>query len=594
MANGEDVTLGQQLQAAPAAPRVPGQRLPNLALFLIPGFAQGYMSTRRRLEGIQRSIAARSSFQKFADALKIPRKLRGAYLDQLAEEHEAATGQAVSSVLIDMFKKAGEDEAPLLQQLLGPALAGMDPENLIALAGDAGKAVDMALKSFEFRRAEAARQRLAGEPEGEDFEPELAEAEREEFFRSPEAAPPGTVQGPPVESPEGPHPLTFEPQLQDPLEGLIQERDRLEVDLTRVPEQSRPGFTARLNRVNSQIFGLVFARRLRELRQERPDANVRDLQQQAALETTSALGIQPPERFQLFLAERPQVPKVGVDRDAIALELYNDTFANLDKEQREAVNARVRAERKQLAPAEAEEVKERQRRARRLPKDIQAVTGQQTVGAAEDAGFSIPEDPKLLQEFRSQRAFTEEAIRRIKRIQSVLTSRPEAHGTSGALAAAAEGLAAQVINFARILGVEPSASRNVNDYRAVFSEIGVTNRVLQSQTLGLAFLAAAAEGLRGRELTDRKIELLLRRIGGAATQSPQAYASVLEQFKREIDFRLQAEGEGIFGQKPGSLLPALGAQYDTPEAVRDAYNRNELDEDEAVKILRDRFGERFE
>jgi hypothetical protein len=604
----DEPTIGQRLGLGPGGAPAPGTKppkLPNPLLFLIPGFWQGFASvysqrvTRERLDAAERRLGIHRSFTTLRDIVeKVPKSIRGPWIDHWAKTHTAAYGVPVEQVFIDTLKKAGDEEAATLGQLLGDAAANLDMETLLSLTKDANKAFNLTVKSLEFKRAEAARRQFVTGAEPDDETPDdreaanVLEAGRQQFFRSPAAAQGGDVRGVPIESPTGPHPLAL-PAPEDPLDALIRNRDTTEQLMADVPERSRPAFQSKINRLNSQIFGLAFTRRLRELRKQTPGANIRDLQQQAALETTAEYGIDAPERFQLFLAEREPKVSVGIDRDAVALEHYDVPFSQLTTDQRADVNAIVEEERRKLSALRGTEVeaeKERRRKARPLPKDLQNLTGQKTVGAAEEAGFSIPDDPKQLQGFRAQRTFTSEAIRRIDRIQSILAKRPEAHGSSGAVSAAAEGLAAQVINYARLLGLGGAASRRVEDYRAVFSEIGVTNRVLQSQTLGLAFLAAAAEGLQGRELTDRKIELILRRIGGGATQSPQAYAAVLEQYKRELDFRLQAEAEGVFGQKTPSLLPPLGSGYKTPDDVGAALDRGEIAEDEAVRILKERFG----
>ena len=270
MANGDETldlndvgaaepSLGQRLGLGPGAP-APGAakpKLPHPLLFLIPGFWQGFASvysqrvTRERLDAAERRLGINQSFATLREITKFPKSIRGPWIDHWATTHTNAYGP-VAPVFIETLKKAGDEEAATLRQLLGDAAANLDPDTLVSLAGDANKGFDLAVKSFEFKRGEAARREFETGQEPAEA-PAIAETGRQMFFRTPAAGLPSEVQvqGPPVESPPGPHPLALEPQ--DELETLKRDRDRLHVLLGRLPEAGRAGVRARLDAVNEQI-----------------------------------------------------------------------------------------------------------------------------------------------------------------------------------------------------------------------------------------------------------------------------------------------------------------------------------------------------
>ena len=177
-----------------------------------------------------------------------------------------------------------------------------------------------------------------------------------------------------------------------------------------------------------------------------------------------------------------------------------------------------------------------------------------TQADAENANIAIPEpNSPEMRELKAGKSFAQQAIRTSDIIQDLVRVKPEALGFSGAVASSVNSLVAQTQNFARIAGIPVNASLNPKDYQDTFKDIGITNARLQSQIIGLAFAAAAASGQTGRGISDRDIELFLRKIGGS-TQDPVALMAVLEDFKEDVDFRFRSQVSAVLGREPPPLL----------------------------------------
>jgi hypothetical protein len=112
----------------------------------------------------------------------------------------------------------------------------------------------------------------------------------------------------------------------------------------------------------------------------------------------------------------------------------------------------------------------------------------------------------------------------------------------------------------------------------LFRETGISSAKLQGQILSLAISLALAEGFSGRGITDRKIELNLKRLSGAVSgRSANIMFNTLEQIKQEL---VASFNESIAGSpsgveealSPPQLIPAqqqrifITPQADIPEA----------------------------
>ncbi len=278
-----------------------------------------------------------------------------------------------------------------------------------------------------------------------------------------------------------------------------------------------------------------------------------------------------PEGHRLALAKAKVDLKKGVI-DIAGMPAGVQARLNADPEARAAIDAGQKPSTAQVGRAIAAEeaallarareqglmaadVKETTRLRKPLPANIgERMGGAKTTAEAEAQGYTIPEDRNAIKVLGEQQEFTRLALKQTDKILKILTQTPEAYGTSGELAAVAEGIMAQVENFARLSGISPSkitASKNVEHYKEAFSKVGVTTRVRQSQVLALAFLGAEAKGFEGRELTDRKIALEIEQIG-AAGQSPYAAIRVLKEYRTGLQARLDARWTATFG-KPADV-----------------------------------------
>lgn len=182
--------------------------------------------------------------------------------------------------------------------------------------------------------------------------------------------------------------------------------------------------------------------------------------------------------------------------------------------------------------------------------------------AARGAGV---EAEKRRSDFSRLALFTTEGVQQLDSILTTLQQQPEAFGASGAVAATVLGVADQIVNFGQLFGLSLSVDEKVArlldrgrdfaggfvdeqefvrettaPFEATFRDIGITNRRLQSQMIGLATTLAAQEAIRGRgRLTEEGVRRQLERIG-ERTQSPQAFAETLLNVRQEIVARLGA------------------------------------------------------
>lgn len=211
-------------------------------------------------------------------------------------------------------------------------------------------------------------------------------------------------------------------------------------------------------------------------------------------------------------------PSVGVDREAISDELFQMPFNKLTAGQKTEVNERVRREKLSLAA---------------------------------EQGRAIAMDKSLF-ELSAQRANVRRVIDGINSVQDKIKADPAILGVVGNLSRAITSAADQAKAFASLIipGVDYEALNKIDKYANIFRSSGITSTQLQSQLLGLAIAVSTAEGFTGREVTDRKIQINLRRLAGAVGGgSAEAAFDTLEQFKNEMARGYQTNIEGIFDRE---------------------------------------------
>ena len=178
-----------------------------------------------------------------------------------------------------------------------------------------------------------------------------------------------------------------------------------------------------------------------------------------------------------------------------------------------------------------------------------------TVGEAEDAGIPTDIPAVQLQTLETAQLYSVQSVRAATIIQDLIKESPESVGLSGAASKAVNSVVAQTKAFLKIAGIDFIGSLDPKDHKDTFRDIGITSARLQSIYIGLAYAAAAASqgGAGGRTISDRDIDLQLRRLGGDF-QDPVASIAVLEDFKEEVDFVFRTRMSIISGREPPSLL----------------------------------------
>lgn len=199
--------------------------------------------------------------------------------------------------------------------------------------------------------------------------------------------------------------------------------------------------------------------------------------------------------------------------------------------------------------------------AKPLPEDLQKFTGHKTVGEASVSGMVFDPSSEPVTRFRQQLAATQDAFSKIDAVQDILKDAPEAFGLFGVAASVVEGAIAQASNVLKVLkesGFDiPAGEKASKKLEPIFSAIGVTNRRLQAEVKNLIVRVAEAEGFTGRELTDRKIELM-GEIVGVATQSPAAFSAVLDDLRQRLDRSIQHRSTATLGAPGKPLLEQEG------------------------------------
>ena len=147
-----------------------------------------------------------------------------------------------------------------------------------------------------------------------------------------------------------------------------------------------------------------------------------------------------------------------------------------------------------------------------------------------------------------QKANTRRVVDIINAMQDSIQANPAILGIPGALSRAITSLADQATAAATLVipGADYAVLNDVTRYANIFRETGIDSAKLQSQLLGLAIAVASAEGFTGRGVTDRKIQLNLRRLSGAvAGGSAEIAFKTLEQFKQEMSQGFTTALEGF-------------------------------------------------
>ena len=205
-----------------------------------------------------------------------------------------------------------------------------------------------------------------------------------------------------------------------------------------------------------------------------------------------------------------------------------------------------------------------------LPGDLKALTGFDTLGKAQDAGFVFDLKTPEVRKFRQQLGAAKDAFRRMDRVQDIVKKTPEAFGLVGSTMAVIEGAIAQATNALTLLQRDTQfdfteSQGTLRRLAPIFSAVGITNRRLQSEMQGLVIRVAETEGFVGRELTDRKIQLMSEIVTGA-TQSPAALNAVVDDLRQRVHEKLQFDSTSVLGAPGRPILTPeqLGGKSSRP------------------------------
>lgn len=163
-------------------------------------------------------------------------------------------------------------------------------------------------------------------------------------------------------------------------------------------------------------------------------------------------------------------------------------------------------------------------------------------------------------DFKQRQSYAQLAVDRIARIRDEVQKNPQTIGLPGAAASLATGALADVKNFSGLFGVDVGLPAQTQAYESAFASAAVTNEIIKSQILGVAMLVAAAEKFEGREMTQFKMEAIIKRLG-AASHNPQSFVAVLDLFAKDLDERFRSYAKGVLGRDvPSMLSPGSGIQ----------------------------------
>lgn len=232
------------------------------------------------------------------------------------------------------------------------------------------------------------------------------------------------------------------------------------------------------------------------------------------------------------------IPSVGGDREAIAGELFKVArFSDLNQNEKAIVNNRV----------QNDQIKQR--------------AAQGAAGEQAKLNFSL----------NQQRSQTQRVIEGLTSVQDKIMADPAILGAPGKVSNLITSVSDQAKAFVNL--IVPGAFDEflkIEKHANIFREAGIENAKLKSQLLGLSIALALAEGFQDRGITDRKIELNLKRLTGAAgSGSAEIAFSTLEQLKQEMiaGFNTQAQASSDI-LSAAKQLPAQPERRFSPSGKR--------------------------
>lgn len=182
-----------------------------------------------------------------------------------------------------------------------------------------------------------------------------------------------------------------------------------------------------------------------------------------------------------------------------------------------------------------------------------------TLAEAREQGISIPRT-QVLEKIQLQRTDVQSLIRESRELIEEITGRPEILSVAGGIASAINSLRSTATGLVRSAGIDIRVNGEnatvdellrEENYADALQELGVKTGQASSRLIGLAFAAAAAAGQTGRGVSDRDIELFIRRIGNSA--DPAVTINVLKDLIGEADTRFSDTVDNAIGRRPASL-----------------------------------------
>lgn len=246
-----------------------------------------------------------------------------------------------------------------------------------------------------------------------------------------------------------------------------------------------------------------------------------------------------------------------------------------------------------LSPGEREISKREGEETAPIPTAIANLIGvdqNMTLAEAREAGISIPR-AQVTEKLQLQQTDVQSLIRESRELIGQITGRPEVLSAAGGIASAVNSLRSTATGLVRSAGIDVTVDGenatvdqllNEENYADALQELGITNAQVRSRLIGLAFAAAAAAGQTGRGVSDRDIELFIRRIGDSA--DPAVTINVLKNLNREADSRFQDSVENAVGRRPPSLQQA--AARSSQQQLQEILSKNlaDLTRDEITRL----------
>jgi len=145
---------------------------------------------------------------------------------------------------------------------------------------------------------------------------------------------------------------------------------------------------------------------------------------------------------------------------------------------------------------------------------------------------------------------TRNAIHRADELLAKIKADPDVLNKSTALAGFASGLAAEAKSAAKAFGLKMDPGiQDATKYASTFDELGVKGKVARGLVLDLALSYAAASGLgTGRALTNRDIDMAIKRIGAGGFSTPEARMASIEEVSRIMKSNFKTRYEVMKGK----------------------------------------------